>query len=78
MTILARNRRYEVANYDNVAIPTNIDVSDATRSEFGAFYATLFDQTLAKHPRAGRHRVLVADHARAIPAPRRRSIRASS
>jgi hypothetical protein len=31
VTILARNQRYEVANYDNVAIPTNIDVSDATR-----------------------------------------------
>jgi hypothetical protein len=52
VTILARNQRYEVANYDNVAMPTNIDVSDATRNEFGAFYATLFDQTLAKHPRA--------------------------
>jgi MYXO-CTERM domain-containing protein len=52
VTILARNQRYEVANYDNVAIPTNIDVSDATRQEFGAFYTTLFDQTLAKHPRA--------------------------
>ncbi|HEX8795132.1 MAG TPA: DUF2330 domain-containing protein [Polyangiaceae bacterium] len=52
VTILAPGQRYEVANYDNVAIPTNIDVSDATRREFGAFYTTLFDQTLAKHPRA--------------------------
>jgi MYXO-CTERM domain-containing protein len=52
VTILARNQRYEVANYDNVAIPTNIDVSNATRREFGAFYTTLFDQTLAKHPHA--------------------------
>jgi hypothetical protein len=52
VTILARNQRYEVANYDNVAIPTNIDVSDATRKEFGAFYTTLFDETMAKHPRA--------------------------
>jgi MYXO-CTERM domain-containing protein len=52
VTILARGQRYEVANYDNVAIPTNIDVSDATRAEFGSFYTTLFDQTLAKHPRA--------------------------
>ena len=31
VTILAPGQRYEVANYDNVAIPTNIDVSDATR-----------------------------------------------
>jgi len=52
VTILAPGQRYEVANYDNVAIPTNIDVSDATRREFGSFYATLFDQTLARHPRA--------------------------
>jgi MYXO-CTERM domain-containing protein len=52
VTVLAMNQRYEVANYDNVAIPTNIDVSDATRREFGAFYAKLFDQTIEKHPRA--------------------------
>jgi MYXO-CTERM domain-containing protein len=52
VTILARGQRYEVANYDNVAIPTNIDVADSTRKEFGSFYATLFDQTLAKHARS--------------------------
>jgi hypothetical protein len=50
VTILARGQRYEVANYDNVAIPTNIDVSDATRKAFAPFYATLFDDTLKKHP----------------------------
>jgi hypothetical protein len=52
VTILARGQRYEVANYDNVAIPTNVDVSNATRERFGAFYAQLFDETLAKHPHA--------------------------
>jgi hypothetical protein len=52
VTILARGQRYEVANYDNVAVPTNIDVSDATKSAFGAFYATLFDDTVRRHPRA--------------------------
>jgi MYXO-CTERM domain-containing protein len=52
VTVLARNQRYEVANYDNVAIPTNIDVSNATRESFGAFYTSLFDQTMAKHPHA--------------------------
>jgi hypothetical protein len=52
VTILARGQRYEVANYDNVAIPTNIDVSNATRERFGSFYAQLFDETLAKHPHA--------------------------
>jgi hypothetical protein len=51
VTVLAPDQRYEVANYDNVAIPTNIDVSDATRHQFGAFYAKLFDDTLQKHPR---------------------------
>jgi hypothetical protein len=50
--ILARGKRYEVANYDNVSIPTNIDVSDATRRQFGAFYAALFDRVVEKHPRA--------------------------
>ncbi len=52
VTILARGQRYEVANYDNVAIPTNIDVSDATRGEFASFYATLFDDTARRHPRS--------------------------
>jgi MYXO-CTERM domain-containing protein len=51
VTILAPDQRYEVSNYDNVAIPTNIDVSDATRNDFGAFYAKLFDDTVARHPR---------------------------
>lgn len=52
VTILAPGQRYEVANYDNVAIPTNIDVADATRTDFGAFYAKLFDDTLQKHTRS--------------------------
>ena len=47
--VLARGQRYEVANYENVTIPTNIDVSDATRERFGEFYAALFDQTLEHH-----------------------------
>jgi MYXO-CTERM domain-containing protein len=50
--ILARGKRYEVSNYPNVAIPTNYDVSDATRHHFGAFYASVFDRTLSIHPRA--------------------------
>jgi MYXO-CTERM domain-containing protein len=52
VNILARNQRYEVANYDNVAVPTNIDVTNPTREQFGSFYAKLFDQTLEKHPRS--------------------------
>jgi hypothetical protein len=41
-------KRYEVANYPNVFIPTNVDVADATRDTFGPFYAALFDATMVK------------------------------
>jgi hypothetical protein len=44
--------RYEVANYKNVTIPTNFDVVDAVRDEFGPWYAALFDKTLEKNPGA--------------------------
>jgi hypothetical protein len=49
--ILAK-QRYEVANYANVTIPTNIDVDDAVRTGFPAFYAALFDRTIEKNPKA--------------------------
>jgi len=50
--ILAPNQRYEVANYDNVTIPTNLDVVEEARGRFGEFYAALFDKTIEKHPKA--------------------------
>ena len=50
--ILARNQRYETANYENVTIPTNLDVNDNVRERFAEFYATLFDATLAQNPGA--------------------------
>ena len=50
--ILGRNQRYDVANYENVTIPTNLDVADEVRERFGEFYATLFDATLERHPGA--------------------------
>ena len=50
--ILARGQRYETANYPNIAIPTNLDVKDQVRKNFGAFYAALFDRTVERHPRA--------------------------
>jgi hypothetical protein len=46
--VLARGQRYEVANFPNVTIPTNIDLVPSTKSEFGPFYASLFDKTQAK------------------------------
>ncbi|MCA9544447.1 MAG: DUF2330 domain-containing protein, partial [Myxococcales bacterium] len=38
--------RFEVANYPNVFIPTNIEVLDEVRERFGSFYTALFDKTL--------------------------------
>src|SRR5439155_8795970 len=45
--VLHPTSRFEVANYPNVFIPTNLDVVDAVRQSFAAFYAELFDATLA-------------------------------
>ena len=50
--ILARNQRYQVANYPNVTIPTNLVVPEKTRKNFTEFYTALFDYTLEQHPRA--------------------------
>ncbi len=50
--VLARNTRYEAASYDNTFVPTNLEVNDAVREDFGAFYAALFDEVIEAHPRA--------------------------
>ncbi|HWL84269.1 MAG TPA: DUF2330 domain-containing protein, partial [Polyangiaceae bacterium] len=52
VNILARGQRYEVTNYGNVFIPTNFDVAESSKSQFGPFYAALFDKTVETHPRA--------------------------
>jgi hypothetical protein len=52
VSILAPGQRYELANYKNVTIPTNLDVKDAVRDRFGAFYAALFDRTIERNPGA--------------------------
>ncbi len=52
VNILAPNARYEVANYPNVTIPTNLLVRDEVRTRFGEFYAALFDHTLQQVPNA--------------------------
>ena len=49
VNILAPGQRYEVANYGNVTIPTNLDVAEQARSRFGEFYAALFDRTLERN-----------------------------
>ena len=52
VNVFAKGQRYEVANYPNATIPTNFDVADAARGQFGPFYAALFDRTLQKIPKA--------------------------
>jgi hypothetical protein len=52
VNVLAKGKRYEVANYPNVTIPTNYDVKDNTKSEFPTFYAALFDETVKRTPKA--------------------------
>jgi len=50
--VLGKGQRYEVANYKNVSIPTNIVVEDSVRKSFGAFYDALFERTAEKNPGA--------------------------
>ena len=52
VNVLAKGQRFEAANYPNVTIPTNLDVAESARDKFGEFYAALYDDTLAKNPRA--------------------------
>ncbi|MDB4954690.1 MAG: hypothetical protein JWO36_2259 [Myxococcales bacterium] len=52
VNILSENKRYEVANYKNVFIPTNFDVKNAVKSRFSEFYAALFDKTVEANPGA--------------------------
>src|SRR5262249_32971534 len=57
--LLHPTARFEVANYPNVFIPTNLEVANDVRKEFAAFYAELFDQTLAKHD----HKAVITEYA---------------
>ena len=50
--LLGKQQRYEVANYKNASIPTNIVVEDSVRKTFGSFYDALFERTLEKNPGA--------------------------
>lgn len=50
--ILGKAQRYEVANYRNASIPTNIRVEHEVRNTFGAFYDALFERTIEKNPGA--------------------------
>jgi hypothetical protein len=41
VNILAPNQRYEVTNYKNVTIPTNIDVDESMKDKFASFYGAV-------------------------------------
>ncbi len=51
VNILSPNQRYEVANYNNVTIPTNIRVQNAVRDDFPSFYEALFEKATAAQSR---------------------------
>jgi hypothetical protein len=52
VNIISKAKRYEVANYKNVFIPTNFDVRPAVKARFAEFYAALFDKTIEANPGA--------------------------
>jgi len=60
---LSKEKRYEVANYPNVLIPTNLEVSDDTRKSFAPFYAALFDEAVSR----GQGKGIVTEYAWSTP-----------
>jgi hypothetical protein len=57
--ILHPKKRFEVANYPNLFIHTNLDVEESVRARFPSFYSTLFTETL----RRGGGRGVVTEYA---------------
>jgi hypothetical protein len=51
--LLHPTKRFEVANYPNINIVTNLDVVPSVKKSFGAFYAELFDETLRRNQNKG-------------------------
>lgn len=51
VNILA-TQRYQVANYPNVTVPTNIRVHNEVRNGFASFYEALYARVLEKNPKA--------------------------
>jgi hypothetical protein len=52
INIISADKRYEVANYKNVFVPTNFDVKNEVKTRFAEFYAALFDKTIEANPGA--------------------------
>ena len=57
--VLHPESRFESSNYKNVFVPTNLEVVNEVRNGFGAFYAQLFDETLA----ANQNKAIVTEYA---------------
>jgi len=57
--VIHPSSRFEVANYANAFIPTNLEVGDGVRTSFPAFYAELFDAVTEKTGK----RVVVTEYA---------------
>ncbi len=53
VNILAREQRYQVANYPNTTIPTNLRVSESVKENFPSFYRSLFERTLQRNRENG-------------------------
>ena len=52
VNIISPDKRYQVSNYKNVFIPTNVDVKASVKKRFAEFYAALFDATVRANPGA--------------------------
>lgn len=50
--ILADQQRYELKNYPNAFVPTNIRVVDDVRNDFASFYKSIFARTVKENPGA--------------------------
>jgi hypothetical protein len=44
--VLHPDKRFVAANYPNLVIPSNLEVRDEVRADFGGFYGDLFDATV--------------------------------
>ena len=48
--VISRDGRYEVANRENVRVPTNLEVRASTKGRFGSFYESLVDHVFEERP----------------------------
>ncbi|MEM7182617.1 MAG: DUF2330 domain-containing protein [Spirochaetota bacterium] len=46
--VLTKNGRVETSNYRTVKLPSNVEIPEYTKEEFGSFYKSMFDRQVAK------------------------------